>query len=197
MGQDQSDLLREVDPELLERCRRAERVAQGRLFQLAAQDAARIIRGLGVRDADLDDVVQDVFVIVFRQLPGFEGRSAFSTWFFQICVNVVRGRRRKSARDRWFRLAFGEAREETSVSPAGQVDAARDAERMLAGLSEKHREVLVLYEVAGLSGTEIAEATGVPLKTVWTRLHHARKNVAERARQLGVGAGALPVREGA
>ncbi len=197
MGQDQSELLREVDPELLDRCRRAERVAQGRLFQLAAQDAVRIIRGLGVRDADLDDVVQDVFVIVFRQLPGFEGRSAFSTWFFQICVNVVRGRRRKSARDRWFRLAFGEGREETSASPAGQVDAARDAERLLSGLSEKHREVLVLYEVAGLSGNEIAEATGVPLKTVWTRLHHARKKVAERARELGAGAGALPVREGA
>jgi RNA polymerase sigma-70 factor (ECF subfamily) len=182
-------LLKEIDPELLDRCRRSERLAQGRLFQLAVQDAARIVRGFGVRESDLDDAVQDVFVVVFRQLPTFEGRSAFSTWFFQICLNVVRGRRRKAVREKWFRLAFGEHKsDEQSPAPSGQIDAARDAERLMAGLSDKHREVLVLYEVAGLSGPEIAESVGIPLKTVWTRLHHARKNVAEMARKLGIAA---------
>lgn len=180
-------MLKNIDPELIERCKRGERLAQGRLFQLAVHDAARIARGLGIREGDIDDVVQDVFVVVFRQLPGFEGRAAFSTWFFQVCLNVVRSRRRKAGRDRLFRLVLGELRsDDAAPSPADRVDAARDSERLMAGLSPKHREVLVLYEVAGLSGPEIAEAVGCPLKTVWTRLFHARKNIAHKARLLGL-----------
>jgi RNA polymerase sigma-70 factor (ECF subfamily) len=180
-------LLKKIPNELIDGCRRSERLAQGRLFQLAVQDAARIIRGLGIAEADIDDVVQDVFVAVFRQLPGFEGRAAFSTWFFQCCLNTVRARRRKATRERWFRLALGELRsDEASPAPSARVDAARDAERIMARLSDKHREVLVLYEVGGLSGPEIADAIGIPLKTVWTRLFHARKNVAHAARLLGV-----------
>jgi RNA polymerase sigma-70 factor (ECF subfamily) len=81
-----------------------------------------------------------------------------------------------------------------SASPAMALEKKQDRRvlaQMLARMSEKRRATLVLFEIEGYSGQEIATLHGVPVKTVWTRLHHARKDlvgmVAARRRQREAG----------
>jgi RNA polymerase sigma-70 factor (ECF subfamily) len=132
-----------------------------------------------VREADLQDVAQNVFVIVHRQLPGFEGRSELTTWLYAICRRVARDYLR-SAPIR--REVLGE------VPHGGQHGALRDdeahrldseeasqlLESLLIKIPEKLREVFVLFELDELSGDEIARLLDIPEGTVRSRLRLAR-----------------------
>jgi RNA polymerase sigma-70 factor, ECF subfamily len=148
-------------------------------------DVSRWCRAFGCPDADLDDLTQDVFVVVQRTLPRFDGRN-LPGWLYRITSRAVRDHRRKS----WFRNLFLRPRdvvldqlEHGSASPAELFEQKRAGElldRLLATLSEKRRLVFVLFEIEGYSGEEIAALECIPVATVWTRLHHARKDLAER-----------------
>lgn len=138
----------------------------------------RSLRRLGVRDDDLHDALQDVFLVVHRALAGFEGRSKLTTWLFGICFKVAAGRRRA-----------GHVRRELATDPATfectdpGPDAAAQLEKnqalelvhtLLDGLPEEQRVTFVLFELEGLGGDEIAELTGVSVGTVRSRLRLAR-----------------------
>jgi RNA polymerase sigma-70 factor (ECF subfamily) len=150
----------------------------------------RTVRRLGVADAAVDDVVQEVFVNVYRRLGQFEGRCSVKTWVFGILVRVMgnyrRTRRRKGA---------GHATSSVVGDPELVVDSAADplelASRSQAGrivrqllekLDEDKAAVFVLAEIEGLTVPEIADATGVNVNTVYSRLRAARKDF-ERARK--------------
>jgi RNA polymerase sigma-70 factor, ECF subfamily len=139
----------------------------------------RSIRRLGVRESDVADAVQDVFLIVHRKLPEFEGRSKVSTWLFGICMRVARDRRRL-AHER--RRSDGDASLLEAVDPSADVGA--EAERkqgigllytLLDSLSDEQYAVFVAFEVEGMSGEDIAESLGIPLGTVYSRLRLARE----------------------
>jgi RNA polymerase sigma-70 factor (ECF subfamily) len=149
----------------------------------------RAARRLGVAQGSLDDVVQDVFVIVHRKLPTFEGRSSLKSWIYGITLRVVRDRRR-TAKRKPESLTEGE---ELAAVP----DAARDPQsdtlrrealatllRVLDALPEEQREVFVLAELEELPAPEIAEATGINLNTVYSRLRAARKSFEAEAARL-------------
>jgi RNA polymerase sigma-70 factor (ECF subfamily) len=158
----------------------------------------RSARGLGVADAALDDIVQEIFVIVHRRLRGFEGRSSVRTWLSGIVLNVVRHHRRGLAR-KSPRLAGGDE----PVDPDQQASPDRDPferaalsehvhllQRLLDSLDDEKREVLVLTELEELSAPEIAEALGINLNTAYSRLRLAREQFdaalrRERARERG------------
>ena len=152
----------------------------------------RSARRLGVPDSAVDDVVQEVFIVVHRQLASFEGRSSMKTWLFGILRNVVLRQRRSWARRR------EEALEESAVAadaaPADEHLAEREARRvlhaLLAGLDDDKRAVFVLAELEQMSAPEIAEATGLKLNTVYARLRLARAEMEKalerhRARERG------------
>jgi len=152
----------------------------------------RSARRLGVPDSAVDDVVQEVFIVVHRQLASFEGRSSMKTWLFGILRNVVLRQRRSWARRR------EEALEESAVAadaaPADEHLAEREARRvlhaLLAGLDDDKRAVFVLAELEQMSAPEIAEATGLKLNTVYSRLRLARAEMEKalerhRARERG------------
>lgn len=148
----------------------------------------RSARGLGVRDAAIDDVVQEVFVVVQRKLPAFEGRSSVRTWLFGIMINVVRHHRRTAQRKapyEWSQRSQRSREEPTDVdslptttqSPheaASLREATRLLERVLDSLDEKKREILVLAELEEFSVPEIAEILRIPLNTAYSRLRLAR-----------------------
>src|SRR5450432_4046688 len=94
-----SQALSPVDEaELIRRCRASERPAQDELYRrFRRQIAATLYRVLGDR-TDLDDLVQEVFVIAFRGLATFRGDARLSTWLYRICVNVALGRIRTRKR---------------------------------------------------------------------------------------------------
>lgn len=145
-----------------------------------------------VKDADLAwDVAQDVFVRVHRSLDGFKGESSFFTWLFRIATHVsidsVRKERvaQRDEVDEIKEADLVDAGEGILATTLGNDPAETLLRRELAGkmaaalatLPEKHRTILVLREVEGLSYDELAERLGIHKGTVMSRLFHARKKM--------------------
>ncbi len=145
-----------------------------------------------VKDADLAwDVAQDVFVRVHRGLDGFKGESAFGTWVFRIATHVAIDNVRK---ERVTQRDQVDDVQEADLEDAGEGilstslgsdpretllrhELAAKMEAALATLPEKHRTILVLREIEGLSYEELAVRLGIHKGTVMSRLFHARKKM--------------------
>ncbi len=152
------------------------------LFARHKSDVARLVYRMLNAPADLDDVVQEVFVQVFRSLKDFRGQSKFSTWLHRVTVNVVLMHRR-SARSR---PVLTEELPGELVADDGQTLPDEDVERLermrafqrlLARLADKKRVVFVLHELEGMTPAQIAEVVGAPVLTVRTRLFYARREL--------------------
>jgi RNA polymerase sigma-70 factor (ECF subfamily) len=135
------------------------------------------------------DVAQEAFVKAFRALPAFKGDSAFYTWLFRITMNVALDRKRQRATrakslgtddvppEEWERTATS-----TDPDPEDVASGVERRERIRKGLdslSEHHRTIIILSDIEGLQYREIAEVLGIPMGTVMSRLHHARKRLRE------------------
>lgn len=134
----------------------------------------RTLKRLGVHSGFVDDAAQEVFVTAFRRWGDFEGRSTARTWLLGIAVRVASDARRKqrpteAVSEAWATPASGPEAE------AAARESVRQVERLLAELPPDRREVLVLVDVEGYSMPEVAEATGVNLNTLYTRLRAARQ----------------------
>lgn len=156
------------------------------VYELHADFVWRSLQHLGVRDADLEDLGQEVFVTVHRSLSRFDGRSKLTTWLFGICLHLAQRHRRRG----YFRFEFLHAEPPERIDPQtpearyAEVEARRKLERLLDQLSPERRVTFVLFELEGMSCEEIAELTAVPLGTVYSRLHLARKLVSAAAARL-------------
>ncbi|MEM1032401.1 MAG: sigma-70 family RNA polymerase sigma factor [Myxococcota bacterium] len=137
--------------------------------------------------ADLEDIVQDVFLQVHRSLPDFRGQSKFTTWLHRVTVNVVlMARRRARSRPKYADEESAPPEPSDDPSPDQDLDRRRRIEafrRLLDRLSEKKRTVFVLHDLEGMPPVEIAEVVDCPVLTVRTRLFYARKELAELMRQ--------------
>jgi RNA polymerase sigma-70 factor (ECF subfamily) len=174
---------REVSGELIERCRRGDPDAQQQLFEQTLSDVHRMLYRLAGPEPAMEDLVQQVYLALFGSIGGFEGRSAFSTYLFGICIRVARKHARGAGRFARLRGALKAEPPERITAPdesLARAERARQVRRALMRLPYKLRTVLVLFEMEGLSGKEIAEMLSIPQATVWTRLHHARKAFRRR-----------------
>ena len=141
----------------------------------------RLAANRGVPQRALEDVAQEVFIVVHRKLPEFEGRSSLKTWIAAIVRRViadyVKKRGNRPAGDE--PLAHEPpAAAQPGVSPAEELERKHAVElldALLAKMSDDQREVFVLHELEHLSGAEIAELTASNENTVWTRLRAARR----------------------
>ena len=177
---------RERDGELdliIDECRRGSQSAWRELFRRHFRLVHRVARSMGTPDDEVDDVVQQVFLVAFRKLRRFRG-GRFSTWIYRITANVAHQHHRR----RRYRAVFGAllAREPAGApaTPEASLErtrARRRVHRILARMGRKKREVFALYELEGLSGEEIATLLGCPVETVRSRLHYARKEFARLA----------------
>ena len=150
----------------------------------------RVVARLAGRDADVDDLVQEVFTIAGQKLEEFEGRAKETTWLYRIAANIVSADRRKRKRQhllslRWLRPAAEDEVVEGPDRDAEKQDAHGLVREVLAELSEKKRNVFILFELEGLSGQEVAEIVGCPLDTMWTRLFHARREFRQLLKERG------------
>ncbi len=154
-------------------------VARLELAEIYTQHAGfvfRVLRGMGVPEAAVDDAVQDVFLVVHRRLPEFDGRARVTTWLFQIALHVALSYRRKERRVR-DQTPLRETLEDDGGSPLAHVERGQMLGRLqqvLEGLDDDKRVALVLSDLEQLTAPEIAELTGTPLNTVYTRLRRAR-----------------------
>lgn len=153
----------------------------------------RTLRALGVPESGLDDAVQDVFIVVHRRLPEFEGRASIKTWAYEIARRVALRYRARAARDAARNLELPpvlHARDDLDDA----VDHARASDvlqRFLADLDEDRRRAFVLAELWEMSGREIAESLGINMNTVYARIRSARTEldrVAHRMQMRNAGA---------
>ena len=143
----------------------------------------RTVRRMGVRVADADDVVQEVFFIVHRRLAEFEGRAQLKTWVFKILVHVVRHYWRTHQRKPGDRAAedpseihtLAADREDSPTAMLERVEALRILDRLLSELDEDKREVFVLAEIEQMTAVQIAEIIEANANTVSSRLRAARQ----------------------
>lgn len=180
--------VREVKPRTADEDRLIARAGAGdtqafrQLYDRHRADVARLVyRMLGAR-SDLEDVIQEVFVQVYKSLKDFRGQSKFSTWLHRVTVNVVLMHRR-AARSR---PVFADEPPADAVLRGDDIGPDEDAERrervrafgrLLAKLADKKRIVFVLHELEGIAPSEIARIVGAPVLTVRTRLFYARREL--------------------
>jgi RNA polymerase sigma-70 factor (ECF subfamily) len=181
---------------LVARARGGERGAFRLLFERHRTDVARLVyRMVGPR-AELDDLLQEVFVQVHRSLKEFRGEARFSTWLHRVTVNVVLMHRR-AARSRPVlteELPAGTLEDASSVHPDDEAE--RRARigaffALLEGIAEKKRLVFVLHDLEGLPPSEIATIVDAPVLTVRTRLFYARRELEEKMREHPLLAGVM------
>jgi RNA polymerase sigma-70 factor (ECF subfamily) len=158
--------------------RAAFRVLYGRHRDVVSRLVFRMLSG----SRDVDDVVQEVFVQVYKSLKDFRGQSKFSTWLHRVTVNVVLMHRR-AARSR---PTYSEephadtTADDETVAPDVDVDRrerVRAFARIVERLADKKRVVFILHELEGVPPQEIAVIVGAPVLTVRTRLFYARREI--------------------
>jgi RNA polymerase sigma-70 factor (ECF subfamily) len=139
----------------------------------------RVLLRLGVAEADIDDVAQEVFLGIHRNLPRFEGRCSLRTWVYGICHRrAVDYRRRASVRPE----LYSDDPPEQGVAASQETGLVLSQARaqlaaVLDGLDEEKRTVFVLFDIEGVPMDEVAEIVGCPLQTAYSRLYAARRKV--------------------
>jgi RNA polymerase sigma-70 factor (ECF subfamily) len=180
------------DAALVERCRNGDVAAFEPLVEKYRQRVWRLAYNVLRDREEAWDVAQDAFIKAFQALPSFRGQSAFYTWLFRIVMNVATDRARaRAARGRafgteavpeeeWDRVMV----EQSPDAPAPDDAAAGSQERArimraLDTLPANHKQIIVLSDLEGLSYKEIAEVLSIPMGTVMSRLHNARKKLKD------------------
>jgi RNA polymerase sigma-70 factor (ECF subfamily) len=153
----------------------------------APQVLAWVIR-LGGHRLDSEDTAHEVFMVALRRLGSFRGESALTTWLYGITRNVVNNARRKAALRRF--VGMDDIPEPIAATPGADehLDQMRQRQRVqvaLQRLNQRQREVLVLTDLEGRSAPEVSEMIGVPVGTVYSRLHHARRAFSKALTAVG------------
>ncbi len=160
------------------------------IYRTHVRDVARWAERLAGPGFDLPDLVHEVFEIVQRQLPAFRGDSTLATWLFGITEKVVRHRRRKDRLRHWL---SGSANDVAKNVPAPgpsphqcleQKERVALVYRVLNRLSERDREILILFELEELPGEAIAGLLGINVANVWLRMHRARARFLKAFREI-------------
>ena len=169
------------DAELLARVAAGELGALGTLYDRHGEAMRCFVARATCGHADADDLVHDAFLTAARIAARFDGRVSARPWLIGIAARLVQRRARGLgriprilARLAWARPQVSDPVEALEARSALGVVAAVVA-RMAAG----KRIVLLMAELEGMTGPEIAEALEIPIGTVWTRLHHARRELTQ------------------
>lgn len=169
--------------EMVARCQKGDGAAFRQLFARHRAEVARLVfRMIGPR-AELEDIIQEVFLQVHRSLKDFRGQSKFTTWLHRVTVNVVLMHKRAArSRPQLVHPQGDETRADARLAPdedAARLERMRAFRRLIERLAEKKRTVFLLHELEGLSPTEISKIVDAPVLTVRTRLFYARRELAE------------------
>jgi RNA polymerase sigma-70 factor (ECF subfamily) len=152
------------------------------LFERYVTFVWRVVAAHGVREADVPDVTQDVFLVAFRRWEDWDPRrSSATSWLYGIAARVAANHRRKA------HLRREHASDVPQASTAPDPGEALDRQRLLSELSEAllamdegKRDVFVLFEIAELTMQDVAATVGCPLKTAYKRLYRARQEISEK-----------------
>jgi RNA polymerase sigma-70 factor (ECF subfamily) len=171
--------------EMVRRCVQGDTTAWRTLYDRHFPDVERLVASLGIVDAEADDICQEIFVIIYKNLARFRGEARLSTWIYRLATReAIRfARRRRFVRgltDLFARDKREAAQADWSESEAGRRHYLR---QLLDRLPPERRLALVLYEIEGVPVSEIARISDCAENTVWTRLHRARTELEKIAKE--------------
>jgi RNA polymerase sigma-70 factor (ECF subfamily) len=149
------------------------------------------LRRLGVREADVEDLVHDVFLKVYLRRDGYDASRPSRPWLFGFAYRIASDYRRL-ARHRVEVLGSHHDIPDTSAAPDRDIDAKQQwqiVQSALASVEFDRRAVFMLHEVDGESAPDIAQALGIPLNTVYSRLRVAREEFGTALQRLRAGKG--------
>ena len=194
----------DLDLDLVERLRRGDTAALETLMERYTSRVYRLAHGITRNEADAQEVVQDVFLTLFRKIHTFEGRAALGSWLYRVATNAALIKRRGQHPEREVPLepplpAFlpdghraGErayVRADWSHTPEADLLTQETREiltKAIDSLPDPYRAVLVLRDIEGLSNEEVAQVVGESVPAVKSRLHRARMALREElTRHLG------------
>ena len=184
------------DRELVRRAQGEDKEAFEELVRRHQHRVFAVAGGILRRREDVEDIAQQVFVKAYFSLKRFDQRAAFSTWLYKITVNECWDLlRKKKVRPLVYESDLSEeqarqvitAGEKENPGPdiSEKIEARENVERLLEGLDERDRLMLILKEVEGFSIQEIAEVLKLNGNTVKVRLFRARRRVVSQARKRG------------
>jgi RNA polymerase sigma-70 factor (ECF subfamily) len=189
-----------TDAELANRALRGSQDAYRELLRRFERPVYSLVLRMVQDPATAEDLAQEVFVKAFRRLSTYDPQWKFSSWLFKIAHNATIDYLRKGTPDT-VPLEAGAGDEEggglaavladeTAADPqaaAERRDLARSLEKAIGRLRPEYRQAVLMFYAHGASYQEICEVTGLPLGTVKTNLHRARKELAEAMTALGWG----------
>ncbi len=181
----------ERELEMLTRLRSGDKSACAECVELHSPGLYRVAYRLMGDEAEAEDVVQETFLNAFKSIEAFEWRSGLKTWLFRIATNVALMKLRRKTP---LSVSVELPEDDGAVAVPNQLfdwcclpeqdfgtsEARTELEAAIRDLPEKLRTVFVLRELEGLSGDETAQALGVSVENVKTRLHRARLWLRER-----------------
>ena len=151
------------------------------IYEQHVADVSRWVRRLVGPREDVEDLVHDVFLVAVRRRGEFRGDGSVRTWLFRITHHIVRNWRRRGRVRRWLFSLHAEVdlpvQHEATLSPLEGIEQREKTARLYAALDrlpDCYRTPLILYEIEGLPGDQVAELTGVRLGAIWVRLHRGR-----------------------
>ncbi|MBT8070040.1 MAG: sigma-70 family RNA polymerase sigma factor [Gammaproteobacteria bacterium] len=178
--QDKADLSA-TEKRWVDKARAGDRLAFEKLYRSHCDRIHALCwRMCGGDRALAEDMVQEAFVRAWNKLELFKGDSKFGTWLHRVTVNVVLSDRRIRIKRLKREQAFSDDIERVQVGERNVFAGLRkDLEAAIAGLPERARTVLILYDVEGYQHQEIADMTGMAVGSSKAQLHRARKMVRE------------------
>jgi RNA polymerase sigma-70 factor (ECF subfamily) len=186
------------DRELVRRAQREDQEAFEELIRRHQHRVFAVAGGILRRREDVEDIAQQVFVKAYFSLKRFDQRAAFSTWLYKITVNECWDLlRKKKVRPLVYESDLSEEQAKQVIAAEGKdsggpdisdrLEARQRVERLLEGLDERDRLMLILKEVEGFAVEEIAQVLDLNANTVKVRLFRARRRIVNKVRKRGEG----------
>ncbi len=173
------------ETEMISRCQQGDQEALKEIFNKYHKKVYRIAYGVVRHREEALDIVQEVFIKLFRSIKNFKGKSHFYTYLYRMVMNTAIDHARKTGKQ-----FISSLDEEGSFEPSDELEKGpekillqKELEERVKGAMEKlpaeQRAALIFRDVEGLSYQEIAEAMGCSIGTVMSRLHYGRKRIQE------------------
>ncbi len=184
------------DRELVRRAQGEDKEAFEELVRRHQHRVFAVAGGILRKREDVEDIAQQVFVKAYFSLKRFDQRAAFSTWLYKITVNECWDLLRKKkvrplvyesdlSEEQARQILVSEQKEGAGPDISERLEARQRVERLLEGLDERDRLMLILKEVEGFSIEEVAEVLDLNANTVKVRLFRARRRVVSQASKRG------------